>query len=87
MYGLPQRLDIGLVSRKSSATFDVAPHGLIGQTFDGDGVAVDGAVDDYSPDIVVTSVCVCIYWHVALRVAPFSDHTLRVHGVLAETSR
>lgn len=26
---------------------EVAPHGLIGQSYDGDGVAVDGAQDDY----------------------------------------
>ena len=32
----------------------VAPHGLIGQTFDGDGVAVDGVLDDYSSDVVYT---------------------------------
>jgi hypothetical protein len=32
----------------------VAPHGLIGQTFDGDNIAVDGAQDDYSGKIVVT---------------------------------
>ena len=82
MYGFLQRLDIGLVLQKSSATLDVAPHGLIGQTFDGDGVAVDGAVDDYSPDIVVTSVRVYNWRHVAykLRLAPFSDNTLRAWG-------
>ena len=34
--------------------FQVAPHGLIGQTFDGDGVAVDGALDDYSANVVYT---------------------------------
>ena len=32
----------------------VAPHGLIGQTFDGDAVAVDGAQDDYSGSVVHT---------------------------------
>ena len=58
-------------SRKSTATLAVAPHGLIGQTFDGDSMAVDGAVDDYSPDVVVTSVralrplcCVCACKHI-----------------------
>ena len=39
------------------ADLKVAPHGLIGQTFDGDGVAVDGAIDDYSAKVVVTKVC------------------------------
>jgi hypothetical protein len=32
----------------------VAPHGLIGQSYDGDGQAVNGAVDDYSEDEVTT---------------------------------
>ena len=38
----------------SHAFSQVAPHGLIGQTFDGDGVAIDGAIDDYSPAVVYT---------------------------------
>lgn len=33
----------------------VAPHGIIGQSFDGDGVPASGAVDDYSKDEVTTS--------------------------------
>ena len=37
-------------------TLEVAPHGLIGQTFDGDDIAIDGAVDDYSGKIVTTTV-------------------------------
>ena len=37
-----------------SASPQVAPHGLLGQTFDGDGVAIDGAIDDYSAKEVVT---------------------------------
>jgi len=32
----------------------VAPHGLIGQSYDGDGQGIDGAVDDYTPDEVTT---------------------------------
>lgn len=32
----------------------VAPHGLIGQSWDGDGVAIDGAQDDYTGKEVVT---------------------------------
>jgi len=32
----------------------VAPHGLIGQSWDGDGVAVDGAQDDYTAKEVTT---------------------------------
>jgi len=49
-----KRLDISIEARKDSSKLEVAPHGLIGQTFDGDGMAVDGAVDDYSTNIVVT---------------------------------
>ena len=26
----------------------MSPHGLVGQTFDGDGVGIDGALDDFS---------------------------------------
>lgn len=42
-----------------SATYDadhdvVAPHGLVGQSYDGDGVAVDGNVDDYTGKEVTT---------------------------------
>lgn len=33
----------------------VAPHGIIGQTFDGDNLAVSGAQDDYNKSVVVTS--------------------------------
>jgi len=33
----------------------VSPHGLIGQTLDGDGFAVDGRKDDYTGSVVVTS--------------------------------
>jgi len=33
----------------------VAPHGLLGQTYDGDGIAVDGAMDDYHGEYVVTT--------------------------------
>lgn len=33
----------------------VAPHGLLGQTYDGDGIAVDGAMDDYRGEHVVTT--------------------------------
>lgn len=32
----------------------VAPHGIIGQSYDGDSVGVDGATDDYSADEVTT---------------------------------
>jgi len=49
-----KRLDVAIRPRKEVASLRVAPHGLIGQTFDGDAMAIDGAVDDYSTDIVTT---------------------------------
>jgi hypothetical protein len=52
--GHRKRLDIAIKPLKEVATLDVAPHGLIGQTLDGDGVAIDGALDDYSTKVVVT---------------------------------
>ena len=33
----------------------VAPHGIIGQTYDRDNIAVDGKHDDYHADVVYTS--------------------------------
>jgi len=49
-----KRLDVSLIPLKDPNTAKVAPHGLIGQTFDGDDYAIDGALDDYSTDVVVT---------------------------------
>jgi len=49
-----KRLDISIQARTVFAKLEVAPHGLIGQTFDGDAVAVDGSIDDYSANVVVT---------------------------------
>jgi len=46
-----KRMDLTFKPTSASA---VAPHGLIGQTFDGDNIAVDGAQDDYSGKTVVT---------------------------------
>lgn len=37
----------GLESRHGNASGVVSPHGILGQTWDGDGIAVDGAQDDY----------------------------------------
>ena len=51
--GDKQRLDISFVP-KMSKLGKVAPHGLIGQTFDFDGTAVDGARDDYNDKVVTT---------------------------------
>ena len=61
MFTRAQRLDISIQSLKSSANLAVAPHGLIGQTFDGDAIAVDGAVDDYSTKVVVTKVLTLLF--------------------------
>jgi len=49
-----KRLDISFKQLKRDAAAKVAPHGLVGQTFDNDNVAVDGAQDDYKGPIVVT---------------------------------
>ena len=49
-----RRLDVAIKPQYEVGIPKVAPHGLIGQTFDGDGVAVDGAIDDYSAPIVFT---------------------------------
>jgi hypothetical protein len=49
-----KRLDVAINPLKDISAAKVAPHGLIGQTFDGDSYAIDGAVDDYSSDVVVT---------------------------------
>jgi hypothetical protein len=46
-----KRMDLTFKPISASA---LAPHGLIGQTFDGDNIAVDGAQDDYSGKIVIT---------------------------------
>jgi hypothetical protein len=48
-----QRLDIALMP-KSLKLGKVAPHGLIGQTFDMDNIAVDGARDNYDDKVVTT---------------------------------
>ena len=39
------RLDLLITLLLPERSLDVAPHGLIGQTFDGSEVGVDGAVD------------------------------------------
>ena len=39
------RLDLLITLLLPERSLDVAPHGLIGQTFDGSDVGVDGAVD------------------------------------------
>jgi len=49
-----KRLDLSFSQLNKDAAATVAPHGLVGQTFDGDNVAVDGAQDDYNSRVVVT---------------------------------
>jgi len=53
--GFKKRLDVTLKSLRPTAALKVWPHGLIGQTLDGDQTAVDGAMDDYSPTEVLTA--------------------------------
>jgi len=48
-----------LLNIKIDARYDadhdvVAPHGIIGQSFDGDGVGIDGAIDDYTGKEITT---------------------------------
>jgi len=52
--GHKKRLDVSILPLEDVARSAVSPHGLLGQTFDSDGVAVDGALDDYSGKVVVT---------------------------------
>ena len=44
-------LEVKSSPRVDVATLKVAPHGLIGQTYDGDGVGVIGKTDDYKAQI------------------------------------
>jgi len=53
--GPRHRLDLSLVPRVPEAELAVWPHGLIGQSFDGDGALLSGRVDDYSTRVVHTS--------------------------------
>ena len=52
--GPRHRLDLSLVPRVPEAELTVWPHGLIGQSFDGDGAPLSGRVDDYSTPVVHT---------------------------------
>merc|ERR1740138_2061896 len=45
--GLHHRLDISLALRVKEDELAVAPHGIIGQGWDGDGQAVDGEEDEF----------------------------------------
>ena len=47
-------LEVSLTPRFDADHAKVAPHGLIGQSYDGDDVGIDGAVDDYTGDVVTT---------------------------------
>ena len=53
--GPRRRLDLSLVPRVPEAELAVWPHGLIGQSFDGDGAPLSARVDDYSTRVVHTS--------------------------------
>jgi hypothetical protein len=45
--GLHHRLDVQMKLRVPEAQLSVAPHGIIGQGYDGDGKAIDGEVDTF----------------------------------------
>jgi len=49
-----KRLDLSFMQLEENAAAKVAPHGVVGQTFDGDDFAVFGAQDDYTSNVVVT---------------------------------
>lgn len=51
---MKKRLDLAFAPISNIEGSPVAPHGLIGQTFDGDGMAIDGAQDDYTGKLVIT---------------------------------
>jgi len=53
--GPRRRLDLSLVPRVPEAELAVWLHGLIGQSFDGNGAPLSGRVDDYSVPVVHTS--------------------------------
>jgi len=48
-------LSISISPRFEAGTLKVAPHGLVGQSYDGDGVGVFGKVDDYQGKEFTTS--------------------------------
>lgn len=41
-------IDLQMAPKSISALQPVAPHGVVGQSFDDDGIAVDGAMDKYN---------------------------------------
>jgi len=45
--GLHHRLDVQIKPRVAEAAFKVAPHGIVGQAWDGDGKAIDGEQDAF----------------------------------------
>eukprot|EP00325_Prymnesiales_sp_UTEX-LB-985_P028484 CAMPEP_0174715862 /NCGR_PEP_ID=MMETSP1094-20130205/22652_1 /TAXON_ID=156173 /ORGANISM="Chrysochromulina brevifilum, Strain UTEX LB 985" /LENGTH=591 /DNA_ID=CAMNT_0015915525 /DNA_START=24 /DNA_END=1799 /DNA_ORIENTATION=+ len=45
--GLTHQLDVQIKARIAEEEFKVAPHGIIGQGWDGDGKAIDGELDEY----------------------------------------
>lgn len=49
------RLDVAMKPLNQKQAPSCLPHGLIGQSFDFDGVAHDGAVDDYDADVEYTT--------------------------------
>lgn len=50
------RVDVTVAPLSPSMELEaVAPHGIIGQSYDGDNIAVSGATDDYNMSVVTTS--------------------------------
>lgn len=52
---MKKRLDMSFLPGPDEASHPVSPHGIIGQTFDRDEIAIDGAQDAYVGEHVVTT--------------------------------
>ena len=52
--GPQHRLDVSMTPRGSEAQLSWPPHGIVGQSFDGDGLPRSGRLDDYSGAEVMT---------------------------------
>lgn len=52
---MKKRLDLSFLPGPEQASNPVSPHGIIGQTFDRDEIAIDGAQDTYVGETVTTT--------------------------------
>lgn len=54
VHGPKHRLDIGMKPRVAERDLSAWPHGVIGQSFDGDGMPIGGKKDNYTSGVVFT---------------------------------